>query len=105
VAPSGGAVVDLSSHNTSVAQVPASVTVSEGDTSATFTVTTSKVTYPGHSHDHRVIQRQFAAVDADRRATNRAGFPPALQPPDGDRRVSLNRNSDLAGTCTTYDAV
>ncbi len=43
-APSGGAVVTLSSSNTAVATVPASVTVPAGATSATFTVTTSAVT-------------------------------------------------------------
>src|SRR5262249_31796346 len=39
----GGAVVNLSSSNTSVANVPPSVTVLAGATSATFTVTTSAV--------------------------------------------------------------
>ena len=43
-APSGGAVVSLSSSNTSVATVPSSATVPAGATSATFTVTTKKVT-------------------------------------------------------------
>jgi hypothetical protein len=43
-APSGGAVVALSSANTSLATVPASVTVSAGQTSATFTANTSPVT-------------------------------------------------------------
>jgi hypothetical protein len=42
-APSGGAVVTLSSSNTSVATVPASVTVAAGATSATFTVGTVSV--------------------------------------------------------------
>jgi len=43
VAPSGGAVVSLSSNNSAV-QVPATVTVSAGATSKTFTATTSPVT-------------------------------------------------------------
>jgi hypothetical protein len=43
-APSGGAVVTLSSSNTSAATVPASVTVPAGAFSATFTVSTSSVT-------------------------------------------------------------
>ncbi len=42
-APSGGAVVTLSSSNTTAAQVPASVTVAANTTTATFTVTTSPV--------------------------------------------------------------
>jgi hypothetical protein len=43
-APSGGRVVSLSSSNTAVATVPASVTVSAGATSRTFTITTQTVT-------------------------------------------------------------
>lgn len=43
-APSGGAAVALTSSNSAVAKVPASVTVSGGGTSASFTVTTSAVT-------------------------------------------------------------
>jgi len=43
-APSGGAVISLSSDNTAAATVPAGVTVAYGATSATFTVSTSAVT-------------------------------------------------------------
>jgi hypothetical protein len=43
-APSSGAVVTLSSSNTAVAAVPASVTVAGGATSATFTIPTQTVT-------------------------------------------------------------
>ncbi len=42
-APAGGAVVTLTSSNTAAAQVPASVTVLAGATTATFTATTSPV--------------------------------------------------------------
>ena len=42
-APAGGALVTLSSSNTSAAQVPASVTVAANATTATFAVTTSPV--------------------------------------------------------------
>jgi uncharacterized repeat protein (TIGR03803 family) len=42
-APSGGASVTLSSSNTSVATVPSSVTVPAGQTSASFTVKTQRV--------------------------------------------------------------
>jgi hypothetical protein len=42
-APSSGAVVSLSSANTAVATVPASVTVAGGATSATFTINTTAV--------------------------------------------------------------
>jgi hypothetical protein len=43
-APAGGAVVTLSSSNTQVVTVPPSVTVLAGNSTATFTVTTSTVT-------------------------------------------------------------
>ena len=43
-APSGGAVVSLSSSNTGAARVPASVTVAAGATSTSFAVSTSLVT-------------------------------------------------------------
>jgi hypothetical protein len=46
-APAGGVVVALSSSNTSVATVPASVTVPAGATSTSFTVSTSVVTGGG----------------------------------------------------------
>jgi hypothetical protein len=42
-APNGGAVVALSSSNTTVATVPASVTVTTGGTSASFAVSTQRV--------------------------------------------------------------
>ena len=45
-APTGGAVVSLLSSNTSAAGVPATVTVSSGNTKATFTITTSQVSSP-----------------------------------------------------------
>ena len=43
-APSGGAVVTLSSSNTGAATVPASITIPAGSTSGTFTVTSKAVT-------------------------------------------------------------
>ncbi len=43
VAPQSGVVVSLSSSKTSAAQVPASVTVAAGNSTATFTVTTTPV--------------------------------------------------------------
>ena len=48
-APAGGAVVSLSSSNTAVARVPASVTVPTGSNVATFTVATSNVAEPSPS--------------------------------------------------------
>src|SRR4029077_4815794 len=46
-APVGGARVSLTSSNASTAAVPASVTVAAGATSATFAITTSRVTTDG----------------------------------------------------------
>jgi hypothetical protein len=43
-APTGGAVVTLTSSNTSVAQVPSSITIPAGSTNANFAITTSSVT-------------------------------------------------------------
>lgn len=45
-APSEGAVINLFSSNTNVATVPASITVPAGATSASFSVTTSRVSRP-----------------------------------------------------------
>src|SRR5262249_7178203 len=45
-APSGGAVVNLSSDNTGAATVPSSITIGAGSTTGTFTVTTSQVSSP-----------------------------------------------------------
>jgi trimeric autotransporter adhesin len=47
-APAGGRVVSLSSHDTTVATVPASVIVPAGASSATFTVSTKVVCCEGH---------------------------------------------------------
>jgi hypothetical protein len=44
-APAGGTVVNLSSSNTAVVTVPTSVTVPAGSTSATFTASTSNVSF------------------------------------------------------------
>lgn len=57
-APAGGAVVSLTSSDTTVATVPATVTIAEGATSKDFTVTTRTV-----SSDHTVtISANYAGV-------------------------------------------
>lgn len=48
-APSGGAIINLSSSNTAVATVQSTVTVAQNTTQATFTVTTSSVSSPTSS--------------------------------------------------------
>jgi uncharacterized repeat protein (TIGR03803 family) len=57
-APSGGAVVTLSSSNTGIATVPASVTVQSGKTSANFSGRTQKVT----SNSSAVISGSFGGT-------------------------------------------
>ncbi|MBZ5690072.1 MAG: cadherin-like domain-containing protein [Acidobacteriia bacterium] len=60
-APAAGALVTLSSSNTNVATVPASVTVSTGSTTATFAVSTTTVT-----------SNRMVIITAVRGATQRA---------------------------------
>lgn len=57
-APAGGAVVTLSSSNTAVATVPASVSIPAGKTSATFSGRTQKVT----SNSSAVISGSFGGI-------------------------------------------
>jgi len=57
-APSGGAVVALSSGNTSVATVQSSITVPAGNTSANFTVSTQRV----FSNSNVVISATYAGT-------------------------------------------
>src|SRR5580693_4903670 len=57
-APTGGLVVQLSADNPFVAQIPSFVTVASGQTTATFTITTSPVT----STQSATITASFAGV-------------------------------------------
>jgi len=81
-APSGGALVSLSSSNPTVATVPASVTVSAGATSATFTVSTVAVT----TSTSVTISASYAGV------TRTAPFTITPQPPPGPTLTSLTLN-------------
>jgi hypothetical protein len=72
-APAGGAVVSLTSSNTAVATVPASVTVASGATSATFTVTTVSVT----ASTPATISGAFGGVSRSAVLTVTAPPPPA----------------------------
>ena len=68
-APAGGLVVTLSGSRAGLATVPASVTIPEGETSATFTVTTQvpprirffevTATYDGISRSQLIEVRQY----------------------------------------------
>jgi hypothetical protein len=57
-APTGGSVVTLASSNTTIASVPASVTIPAGASSATFTVATTAVSIPTNV----VISAVYAGV-------------------------------------------
>jgi FG-GAP-like repeat/FG-GAP repeat len=80
-APAGGAVVTLSSSNTSAATVPASVTVPAGAFSATFTVSTASVT----ASTSATITGAFGGVT--RSATLTVTSPP---PPIGPASLSVS---------------
>jgi len=73
-APSGGAVVSLSSANPSVAAVPASITVAAGASTATFSVTTSAVT----ANTSVVITATYSGVS---RTTTLTVTPASSTPP------------------------
>jgi hypothetical protein len=90
-APSGGAVVTLSSSNTSVATVPASITVPAGAFSATFTVSTASVT----ASTSLTISGAFGGIG--RSATLTVTPPPAPPPPASLSAVAVNPASVTGG--------
>ncbi len=101
-APSGGAVVNLSSANPSVAAVPASVTVPAGATSATFNVTTSTVTV----NTSVIITATYSGVS---RTTTLTVTPASSTPPSTDPLPAPSLVSPAAdarfspGTSITFD--
>jgi hypothetical protein len=91
-APSGGAVVTLSSSNTSVAIVPASVTVPAGSFSATFSVSTASVTVSTS------LTISGAYGGTARSATLTVTPPPPPPPPAALSAVAVNPTSVTGGT-------
>ena len=91
-APSGGAVVSLSSSNTAIAALPASVTVPAGATSATFVVTTFAV----NTSTSATIT---AAYNGTTRTTTLAATPEP--PPASLSSVAVNPTSVAGGTSST----
>jgi hypothetical protein len=73
-APAGGGVISLLNGNPSVATVPATVTIPEGQTSAAFTVTTTSVaatTYVSINANYQtVIYPSARAPSPSRRSSN-----------------------------------
>jgi hypothetical protein len=91
-APSGGAVVTLSSSNTSAATVPASVTIPAGAVSAMFTVSTASVT----ASTSATITGAFGGVT---RSSTLTVTPPA--PPIGPASLSVSPATAEGGNPVT----
>jgi hypothetical protein len=72
-APSGGAIVALSSSNAAIASVPASITIAGGATSATFTIATQTVT----ASSSVTISAAYGGVSKTATLTVTAQPPPA----------------------------
>jgi hypothetical protein len=72
-APSGGAIVALSSSNAAIASVPASVTIAGGATSATFAIATQTVT----ASSSVTISAAYGGVSKTATLTVTAQPPPA----------------------------
>jgi hypothetical protein len=102
-APSGGAVVALSSANTSVVSVPASVTVLAGASSATFSVNTSAVT----TNTSVVITATYAGVSRTTTLTVTSASstpPPSTNPLPAPSLISPAADARFSpGASITFD--
>jgi hypothetical protein len=87
-APAGGVPVALSSHDTTVATVPASVTVPAGATSTTFTVTTKVVCCQGH---WSIISASSGGITRQQTINVNPGSVNPPPPPPGTDSVSIQR--------------
>jgi len=92
-APAGGAIVALSSSNTTVASVPSSVTVAAGATTATFTVSTSAVA----GSTTVTISATYGSATRSALLT----VTPASPPPATLSSLSLNPTSVTGGNSST----
>ena len=92
-APAGGALVALSSSNTTVGRVPASVTVAAGTTSATFTVATSAVS----ASTAVTIAAAYAGASRSASLT----VTPAAPPSPTLTSLTLNPTSVVGGNSST----
>jgi hypothetical protein len=92
-APAGGAIVALSSSNTTVASVPSSVTVAAGATTATFTVSTSAVA----SSTVVTISASFSGGTSSASLT----VTPAAPPPPTLASLTLNPANVVGGQSST----
>src|SRR5260221_5307364 len=98
-APSGGAVISLSSSNTAVATVPASVTVPAGATSAIFTVTTSTVATSAAIN----VSASYAGVTQTASLTVASAPPPGT--PAGTYAITITGTSANLSHNTTLSLV
>ena len=96
-APAGGAIVALSSSNTTAARVPSSVTVAAGATSATFTVSTS----PAAASTTVIVSAAYAGVTKTASLT----VTPVPPPPATLSSLSLNPTSVVGGTQSSTGTV
>jgi hypothetical protein len=92
-APAGGAIVALSSGNTTVASVPPSVTVAAGATTATFTVSTTAVA----GSTTVTISATYGSATRSALLT----VTPASPPPATLSSLSLNPTSVTGGNSST----
>jgi hypothetical protein len=92
-ASAGGAVVALSSSNTSVATVPSSITVSPGFTNATFTVSTSPVLCSNAA----TISASFSGVTL---TANLTVLPLVTLPPQACAVIGPHRPATVSGQRT-----
>ncbi len=93
VAPTGGAVVNLASSATTVATVPASVTVAAGQTTTTFTVSSQNVASSGTS-----------TITATRAGTSTTASITVNPAPPALSSISLNPAAVTGGSASTATA-
>ena len=86
-APAGGAVISLRSSNTAVATVPASVTISQGNNLANFTVTTRAVS----ATTNVIITATYGSTSKDVTLT----VTPSTAPPAAPSLLSPANNAQL----------
>jgi hypothetical protein len=99
-APSGGAAVTLSSSNTAVATVPASVSVAGGATSATFTISTQTVT----TATSATISAAYGGVSKAATLTVTAQLPPTADAVSIQLAEYSSGNRELRVEATSSDS-
>ena len=96
-APSGGAVVSLSSSNTGVASVPSSVTVPAGATSASFTVTTTAVST---STSVTISGSYGGATQTATLTVNPGAVPPSITSQPASQTVTAGQSTTFSVTAS-----